>query len=301
MSFDVTSSPVIKDDHALEPASQRNTRKFLRSAIKRNPAALIGSVILVALVLLALVGPLRSPYSATVPVDNGLLNAFAAPNAQHWLGLDGQGRDELSRLVAGTRLTLLIAVSAVGVGAIVGTIVGAVAGTAGRGVDGLIMRGIDLLLSFPSLLLALGIVAVFGQGRLQVIFAVGVTTVPVFARLVYGEVHRQVDMDYVHAARMYGASTSRILFRHLVPNSSHLILVQATLLLSSSVVEVAALGYLGLGPADASQAEWGSMLVEATQTLRSQPQLVLWPALALVVTAVATNLLGDGLQKAIEE
>ncbi|WP_457256570.1 ABC transporter permease [Pedococcus sp. P5_B7] len=239
--------------------------------------------------------------SAIRPVDGGVAAAFAGPSGEHWLGLDGQGRDMLARVLAGGRLTLMVGASAVLVGAVIGTLLGAVAGALGALVDGLVMRAVDLLLAFPSLLLALGIVAMFGQGRTQVVIAVGITTVPVFARLVRSEVQRQITADYISAARMYGARMPRLMGRHLIPNAAHLIVTQASLILSTAVIEIAALGYLGLGPADPRQAEWGSMLTEATLTMRTEPQLVLWPSVALVVTAVAFNLLGDGLRRVLEE
>ncbi|XVQ09617.1 ABC transporter permease [Spirillospora sp. CA-255316] len=266
-----------------------------------TPGSLIGVILVGVVVLVAVAGPFLVPHSPTDPVPGGLARAFEPPSAAHWLGLDGQGRDVLSRIVAGARLTLTVSAAAVLVGAILGTLAGGLAGFAGGIVDAVLMRAVDLLLAFPALLLALGIVAAFGQGRLQVLIAVGITTLPVFARLVRAEVQRQAGLDYINAARLYGASGPRILLRHLIPNSGHLIAVQATLLLSTTVIEIAALGYLGLGPADPQEAEWGAMLTEATLTMRGEPQLILWPSIALVTTAIAFNLLGDGLQRARED
>ncbi|PZF81922.1 ABC transporter permease [Jiangella anatolica] len=283
----------------ISPAVARRTG-VLHTAL-RTPGAVVGGAVVVLLLLVAVAGPLLVPHSPTEPVPGGLAAAFAPPSLDHPLGLDGQGRDVLSRMIAGTRLTLAVGISAVLVGALIGTLVGAVAGSVGGVVDNATMRVVDLLLAFPSLLLALGIVAAFGQGRTQVVIAVGVTTVPVFARLVRSEVQRQTGLDYVSAARMYGSGRGRILLRHLIPNSAHLIVVQATLMLSTTVIEVAALGYLGLGPADPREAEWGSMLTEATLTMRTEPQLLVWPSIALVITAVAFNVLGDGLRHAVEE
>lgn len=289
---------------AAPTAALRTRRRRVGGTLEtflHTPSALIGAVIVALVILMGLVGPLLVPFSPTVPVPGGLSNAFAPPSSQHWLGIDGQGRDVLSRIVAGAAVTLTVGVSAVLVGATIGTVVGGIAGYVGRAADAALMRVIDILLAFPALLLALGIVAAFGQGRLQVVLAVGITTVPVFARLVRSEVQRQMNLDYVSAARLYGASAPRILLRHLVPNAAHLIIVQVTLLISAAIIEVAALGYLGLGPADPRDAEWGSMITEATQTMRSEPLLLLWPSLALVVCAVGFNLLGDGLRHALEE
>lgn len=259
-------------------------------------SALVGTALIAVVVVVGLAGPLLVPYAPDKTVDGGLVLAFQGPSADHWFGLDGQGRDVLSRIVSGARLTLLVGIGAVLIGAVAGTLIGGFAAVRGGVVGGALMRATDLLLAFPALLLALGLVAVLGQGRLQVILAVGITTVPVFARLVHGEVTRQLRMDYVSAALMQGLGGSRILFRHLLPNSLTVVVAQGTLLLSTAVIEVAALGYLGLGPADAGSADWGGMLTEATTTLRSHPLLLLWPSLALVVTALGFNLLGNGLQ-----
>lgn len=289
---------------AAPTATLRTRRRRIGGTLEtfiHTPSALIGSVIVGGVLILGIIGPFLVPYSPVTPVPGGLANAFAPPSAEHWLGLDGQGRDVLSRIIAGATVTLTVGVSAVLVGAVIGTLIGGIAGYLGRATDATLMRVVDILLAFPALLLALGIVAAFGQGRLQVVLAVGITTVPVFARLVRTEVQRQMNLDYVSAARLYGASAPKILARHLVPNAGHLIIVQVTLLISAAIIEVAALGYLGLGPADPREAEWGSMITEATQTMRSEPLLLLWPSLALVVCAIGFNLLGDGLRHALEE
>ncbi|WP_396911844.1 ABC transporter permease [Mycolicibacterium sp.] len=282
-----------------DPIAPPSANDSVLRRLIRTPTGVVGGCLIVGIVLAAVFGPFLWPHSPTAPVAGGVAHAFAAPTSQHWLGLDGQGRDVLARTLAGARLTLLVGISAVAVGVVIGTAVGALAATIGGMIDSACMRGVDLLLAFPSLLLALGIVAAFGQGRFQVVVAVGITTVPLFARQVRSEIGRQIHLDYVHAARMYGASTVRIMLRHLIPNSAYLIGVQAALVMSTAIIEIAALGYLGLGPADPRSPEWGAMLTEATSTMRSEPLLVLWPSLALVATAIAFNLFGDGLQRVL--
>jgi peptide/nickel transport system permease protein len=284
-----------------EPTVPATANVSLLHRLIRTPTAVVGGCLILGIVLAAIVGPILWQHSPTTPVAGGVSQAFAAPSSQHWLGLDGQGRDVLARMLAGARLTLLVGVSAVAVGVVIGTAIGSVAATVGGAVDSACMRGVDLLLAFPSLLLALGIVAAFGQGRFQVVVAVGITTVPLFARQVRSDIGRQMGLDYVHAARMYGAGTMRIMLRHLIPNSAYLIGVQAAVVMSTAIIEIAALGYLGLGPADPRSPEWGAMLTEATSTMRSEPLLVLWPSLALVTVAIAFNLFGDGLQRVLGE
>lgn len=271
------------------------------SEFRRNPSAVLGAVLVAGVLVMGIVGPVLAPYSANESVPGGLSQSFLPPSAEYWFGTDGQGRDEFSRVLHGARLSLLAGVCAVLFGAVVGTVIGAIAGYLGKLTDAITMRSVDILLAFPAMLLAIGIVAAFGQGLPQVIIAVGITTVPIFARLVRGEVLRQRHLDYVAAAITYGAGMGRIIGRHLVPNAMRVVIAQATLMMSTAVMEVAALGYLGLGPADPGVPEWGSMLTDATQTLRTAPYLVLWPSLALVATAVGFNLLGDGLRNAVEE
>ena len=273
------------------------------SRLRRNPAAIVGFVFVGAFIVIAIFAPLISPYDPT----NGNLNLLdknglpTGPSSQHWLGVDQQGRDELSRLFYGARVSLIIGLVAVSSGLSLGLFFGAIAGYVGGFVDSLVMRAMDIMLAIPGLLLAIGLVAALGQGLWQIMLAIGITNVPIFARLLRGSVLAQREQDFVLAARAVGARRRSILFSHILPNSISPVIVQGTLAMATAIIDVAGLGFLGLGPQDPRTPEWGTMLTQADNYLSSgELWLVLAPGLAIVLSVLGFNLIGDGLREALD-
>jgi peptide/nickel transport system permease protein len=222
------------------------------------------------------------------------------PSSDHLFGLDQQGRDVFSRVVYGARYSLLIGVVAVGVGLSLGMLIGAVAGYLGGWVDSVLMRLMDIALSIPGLLLAIGIVAALGPGLIQIMAAVGATQVPIFARLLRGSILAVRESDYVLAARSVGVRRRVILGAHILPNSMSPVIVQGTLALATAIIDVAGLGFLGLGPQDPGTPEWGTMLTDTTRYLQTAPHLAVIPGMAIVVSVLGFNLIGDGLREALD-
>jgi len=195
---------------------------------------------------------------------------------------------------------LTVGTVAVFFGLVFGCLIGAIAGGAGGVLDGLLMRFIDVLLAVPGILLAIGIVAALGQGQIQIMLAVGISYAPIFARLLRGSLLALRESDYVMAARAMGASPTRILLRHMLPNALTPLIVQATLAAATAIIDVAGLGFLGLGPGDPRVAEWGEMLTDSARFLQSAPYLIFFPGAAIVISAIGFNLLGDGLREALD-
>jgi peptide/nickel transport system permease protein len=266
---------------------------------KRNPAGLVGVALLVVLIVAAVFAPQLAPHEPNQQVGPLSTNP-AGPGGGFTLGLDEQGRDVLSRLLFGARLSLLVGVVSVAIGLSIGLVFGAVAGYVGGWVDTAIMRVMDLLLSVPSLLMAIGLVTLLGRGMVQIMFAVGVTTVPIFARLLRGSILGQREADYVLAARSVGVPGRRLLVGHIIPNSIAPVIVQATLTMATAIIEVAGLSFLGLGPGDPSLPEWGKMMADNANRLESAAHLVLLPGFAIVISTMGLNLIGDGLREAID-
>jgi peptide/nickel transport system permease protein len=269
--------------------------------LRRNPAAIIGFVIIGVFLFVALFAPWvapEDPRSGELARLGG--SCCPGPSADHLFGLDQQGRDVFSRVVYGARFSLLIGIVSVAVGLSIGLVLGALAGYLGGWVDSLIMRICDIMLSIPGLLLAIGIVAVLGQGIWQIMIAVGVTQIPIFARLLRGSILAARESDYVLAARSVGVRGQTILVSHILPNSISPVIVQGTLALATAIIDVAALGFLGLGPQDPATPEWGTMLTDTTRYLQSAPHLALIPGLAIVISVLGFNLIGDGLREALD-
>jgi peptide/nickel transport system permease protein len=263
----------------------------------RNRPALVGLFFIAVFVIGALLAPYIAPYNPTTGV---LSNNLQGPSLTHIMGTDLLGRDEFSRVLYGARISLTVGVVAVVFGLIFGTTVGAIAGGAGGLVDGFLMRVVDVLLAVPGILLAIGIVAWLGHGEIQIMLAVGISYSPMFARLLRGSLLALRESDYVTAARSMGASPTRILLRHMLPNALTPLIVQATLAAATAIIDVAGLGFLGLGPGDPRIAEWGEMLTDSSRFLQSAPYLVFFPGAVIVISAVGFNLLGDGLREALD-
>jgi peptide/nickel transport system permease protein len=263
----------------------------------RNGPALVGLAIIVAFVAIALLAPVIAPYDPLQPLRG---QVFKPPSLEHLMGTDKQSRDMFSRILFGARISLFVGVVSVLMGLTMGGTIGAIAGAFGGKVDAVLMRVVDVMLSIPGILLAIGIVVWLDRGLLQIMFAVALTNAPIFARLLRGSLLALRESDYVTAARSIGASTPRILFRHMLPNALTPVIVAATLALATAIIDVAGLGFLGLGPPDPRTAEWGTMLTDATSFYRQAPWIIFFTGAAISITAIGFNLLGDGLREALD-
>lgn len=266
-------------------------RSLLSSPLFRNRAYLVAMVIVAALVLTGLLAPVLAPHS---PTATDILQSLDPPSGDHLLGTDKQGRDILSRLMWGTRTTLLSALLVVAISEFVGVPLGLAAGYFGGWVDSLVMRTWDVLLGFPALLLAFLIIAIFGRGLANAIVALGIVYMPMISRVVRGVVLVQRELPYVEAARAIGASHTRIL-GHILRNSVSPILVQSSIDLGYAILDLAALSYLGLG-VQPPTADWGAMLADGREYLILSPYTAVAAGCAIMLAVVAFNLLGDGLQ-----
>jgi peptide/nickel transport system permease protein len=258
-----------------------------------GPTFLVGAVLVGLVVLCALVSFVWTPYD---PIKVDPTARLLGPGAGHWFGTDKFGRDVLSQLLVGARTTLFVGFIAVGVAALVGTPLGILAGmTRWRVLGELVMRGNDLLLAFPALLLAIMFGAVFGASTLTAMIAIGIATVPSFARLARSGTLQVMATEYITAARVAGRSSLATAWRHVLPNIGALVIVQASVSFAIAVLAEAALSYLGFGTVPPTPS-WGRMLQESQQLIFDRPLLLLWPALAIAVAVLGFNLLGDGLR-----
>jgi peptide/nickel transport system permease protein len=269
--------------------------------IRRNPGAIVGFVLVSVFVTVAVFAPLiatHGPREQNLSLLQG--SCCPGPSGGHLFGVDALGRDLFSRVVYGARFSLLIGVVSVAVGLSFGLLIGAVAGYLGGWIDSILMRLMDIMLSIPGLLLAIGIVAALGPGLTQIMIAVGATQIPIFARLLRGSILATREADYVLAARAVGVPKRSILVSHILPNSLSPVIVQGTLALATAIIDVAGLGFLGLGPQDPSTPEWGTMLTDTTRYLQTAPFLALIPGAAIVVSVLGFNLIGDALREALD-
>jgi peptide/nickel transport system permease protein len=270
--------------------------------LRRNPTAIAGAVIVLAFILVAIFAPLLTPYEPGSAEWSGQVTPTSVPGPSdgHPLGLDRFGSDLLTQLLYGARQSLIYGVVSTAIGLSVGAVLGILAGGIGGWVDTLIMRVVDVMLSIPSLLLAVSIAAVLGQNAYSIMIAIGVAQVPIFARLLRGSMLAQGRSDYVLAAQSLGIRRRRIVMGHQLPNALGPTIVQATLNLATAIIEVAALSFLGLGESDPAIAEWGRMLVAAQDRFDVAPQLALWPGFAIAVTALGFTLFGEALREALD-
>jgi peptide/nickel transport system permease protein len=269
--------------------------------LRRNPGAIAGFVIISVIVFVAIFAPLLAPFD---PREQNLAllreGCCPGPTRDHLFGVDELGRDELSRVIYGARFSLLIGVVSVTVGFVLGSILGAISGFFGGVTDSVIMRVTDIWLTIPGFLMAIGIVALLGPGLTQIMIAIGIINVPLFARLLRGAVLAQRENDFVLAARSVGVPKRQILAAHILPNAISPVIVAGTLALATAIIDAAGLGFLGLGPQDPSTPEWGTMLTNTVRFLQTAPHLAMIPGLAIVITAISINLIGDGLREALD-
>jgi peptide/nickel transport system permease protein len=271
-------------------------RDTLRSVLAQRSAQ-VGVVLLGFLFLLALFAPLIAPFDPEVVLRD--VGRREGPSGAHLMGTDANFRDLFSRVVYGSRTSLQIGFVTVGFAIVIGTILGAVAGYAGGFLDNVIMRLMDVFLAFPALVLAIAIVTVLGPGLINAMMAIGIVSIPVYARVMRASVLSVRERDYVVASRALGESSRGILFRRILPNSLTPLIVQGTLGIAGAILEVAALSFLGLG-ADPRIAEWGQMIGAERNQVFNAPHLIIFPGLALAVSVLGFNLLGDGLRDALD-
>lgn len=261
-----------------------------------STSAMIGLVLLLLLVFSAIFAPALAPYN---PYESNLPEALKGPNAMHIMGTDELGRDIFSRTLYGARISLLVGIEAVTLALACGVILGALAGFYGGKVDTAIMGIMDIMLSFPSILLAIAFMTVMGRGVEKAVIAIGIVSIPQYARIVRASVLSVKENVYIMAARAIGNNDKRLIFVHILPNVMAPIIVRATIGVSVAILEAAALGFLGLG-VEPPTAEWGTMLGAGRQAIFSAPHIVTFPGLAITLTVMAFNLLGDGLRDVLD-
>lgn len=285
----------IEESAETPPVTRQHRPRWLETLtlLARNPLAIAAVVVLAGLVFAALLAESIVPRDDIFTPD--IANRLQAPSGEHWFGTDELGRDVLSRLIMGTRVSLLVAFIATAISLVGGVVLGAVAGFVGGQVDNVIMRVMDVLLALPGILLAIAIVATFGPNIVNVMLAIAVVRIPAMARVVRSEVLALKEEEFVEAGRALGLSGMRILFRHILTNSWAPALVIATLGMGTAIVAEASLSFLGLGT-QPPEISWGRMLSVGREAIRSAPHVTLYPGVAITLTVLGFSLLGDGLR-----
>lgn len=290
---------LLKERRAVFTFEARAPSSLWRDALRRllrNKLAIVGMIILGMFLLFALFASSIAPYD---PTDQNLALRRQPPSPAHPFGLDDLGRDILSRVIHGSRVSLHVGVLSVSLAIIIGTLLGLVSGYWGGLADNLIMRFMDIMLAFPALLLAIAIVAILGPGLMNMLIAIAIVSIPTYARLVRAQVLSIKEQDYVLAARAVGVSITRMLFRSILPNSITPIIVQGTLGIATAILDAAGLSFLGLG-AQPPTPEWGAMLGDGRFSMFTASHIILFPGLAIMLTVLGFNLLGDGLRDALD-
>ncbi|MFA1822747.1 ABC transporter permease [Virgibacillus oceani] len=262
----------------------------------KRKVSVFGLVTILLFILLSTIGPLLTPYD---PVDQNLINNFQSPSMGHWLGTDNLGRDLLTRVIYGARISFQISIVSVGLGLLGGLILGGISGYYGKKIDTIIMRFIDIMLAFPGILLAIAIVAVLGNGVLNTMIAVAIFTIPEFARIFRGSVISIKEQEYIEASKAIGFSDFKIIFRHITPNALSPLIVQATQLMGTSILIASGLSFIGLG-VQPPNPEWGAMLSGAREYLSTYSMLAIAPGVAITLVVLSFSLVGDGLRDVLD-
>ncbi len=277
------------------PPRVNEFRRFIRVFLGRK-IVLVGLVIVVVFLITAATAPLLAPYD---PNKQDLRNTLSGPSREHLLGTDSFGRDSLSRIIYGSRISLMVGVIAVGIAATAGMILGLIAGYFGGWAYVIIMRLMDALMAFPMILLALLITSLLGGGLINVMIALGISLMPGYARIMCGQVLSVRENDYVMAGKSTGATNSRIMIRHIFPNSFQPILVMVTMMMGATILAEAGLSYLGIG-VEVTTATWGSMINAGYNFLTTDPILSFAPGIAIMLVVFGFNMVGDGLRDALD-
>jgi peptide/nickel transport system permease protein len=297
----VTSTSAASLETVSTDVISRPPRSLWRDAYRRliaNRLARVGMVVTIFFLLMAIFVPIIFPYNAKT--DSDLMNQLLPPSLEHPMGTDEQGRDVMNRVAQGARASLGVGVSSVLIAVIIGSLLGLVAGFIGKTTDLVVVFSMDTLLSFPGLLLAIAVVALVGPGLRNSLLAITIVSIPIYARIARSTVLSIKELDYIKAAYCVGTSSTRTLFQHVLPNSLSPILVASTLGIASAILEIAALGFLGLGQ-QPPYPEWGAMLADSVKYLTSGAWWVLlFPGIAIMLTVLGFNLLGDGLRDALD-
>lgn len=289
---------IVEEKNSENKIKKRSQWAEVWRSLKKNKMALCGLFIIVSLILLAVFADYIADYD-TVVIKQDLRSRLKPPSAKHWLGTDEFGRDIFARLIHGSRVSLKVGVLAVGISIVLGGTLGAVAGYYGGKLDNIIMRVMDIFLAVPSILLAIAIVSALGPNLVNLMIAISISSVPSYARIVRASVLSIRDQEFIEAAKAIGASDTRIIFRHIVPNALAPVIVQGTLGVAGAILATAGLSFIGLGIQPPAP-EWGSMLSGGRQYLRYAWWVTTFPGLAIMVTILSLNLLGDGLRDALD-
>lgn len=266
--------------------------------LRQDRMAMLGLAILIVMIVLAVMADFIADYDTAV-IGMNMRERLQTPSAAHWFGTDGYGRDVFARIIHGSRLSLSLSIFAMAAAVAIGSIIGAVAGYYGGRVDNLLMRFMDVLLAIPPMLMSISIVAALGHSMINLMIALSLAYIPVFARVIRSSILSVKGQEFIEAAKACGTSDARIIARHIIPNAIGPIIVQATLAMGSTILIISSLSFMGMG-IQPPQPEWGTMLYEGRDLIRTSPYLVIFPGIAIALAVLSLNLLGDGLRDALD-
>ena len=278
--------------------NKRSQVSIIWHRLRRDKMAMLGLGILIAMIVLALLADVIADYDTAV-IGMNMRERLQTPSAAHWFGTDGYGRDVFARIIHGSRLSLSLSIFAMAGAVAIGSIIGAVAGYYGGRVDNLLMRLMDILLAIPPMLMSISIVAALGHSMINLMIALSLAYIPVFARVIRSTILSIKGQEFIEAARACGTGDMRIILRHIIPNAIGPIIVQATLAMGSTILIISSLSFMGMG-IQPPQPEWGTMLYEGRDLIRTSPYLVIFPGIAIALAVLSLNLLGDGLRDALD-
>ena len=285
----------VKENSAIRKRSQLS---LIWHRLRRNRLAMLGLALMSAILLLAVFADVIADYDTKV-VGMNMVERLQTPSAKHWFGTDGYGRDVFARIIHGSRLSLSLSIISMLIAVAIGSMIGAISGYFGGRIDDVLMRLMDMLLAIPPMLMSISIVAALGRSMINLMLALALAYMPVFARVIRSSILSVKDQEFVEAARACGTSDARIILRHIIPNAVGPIIVQATLAMGSSILTISSLSFMGMG-IQPPQPEWGTMLYEGRDLIRTSPYLVIFPGAAIAVSVLSLNLLGDGLRDALD-
>ena len=285
----------VKENSAIRKRSQLS---LIWHRLRRNRLAMLGLALMSAILLLAVFADVIADYDTKV-VGMNMAERLQTPSAKHWFGTDGYGRDVFARIIHGSRLSLSLSIISMLIAVAIGSMIGAISGYFGGRIDDVLMRLMDMLLAIPPMLMSIRIVAALGRSMINLMLALALAYMPVFARVIRSSILSVKDQEFVEAARACGTSHTRIILRHILPNAVGPIIVQATLAMGSSILTISSLSFMGMG-IQPPQPEWGTMLYEGRDLIRTSPYLVIFPGAAIAVSVLSLNLLGDGLRDALD-
>lgn len=277
---------------------KRSQFSIIWNRLRKNKLAMLGLAILVVMVALAVCADWIADYDTNVTGMN-MAERLQTPSAKHWFGTDSYGRDVFARIIHGSRLSLSLSIFAMLAAVAIGSIIGAIAGYYGGRVDDVLMRLMDILLAIPPMLMSISIVAALGHSMVNLMIALSLAYIPVFARVIRSSILTVKGQEFIEAAKACGTSNARIILRHIIPNAIGPIIVQATLAMGSTILIISSLSFMGMG-IQPPQPEWGTMLYEGRDLIRTSPYLVIFPGIAIALAVLSLNLLGDGLRDALD-